>query len=304
MAELTPKFMDINNVYSGDELGLPYRDLISEGIVGSTDLAVTQRAAGANLSVDIAKGAAWVLGDTNVDAQPCYRVYNDDVVNLGISPDPSNPRKVLIVAQMTDETFAGTGRNWALVAIHGTPAASPAEPALPASALPLALVDVAAAAVSISNANITDRRVHARHGGQIVIPSVGVQGPAVSVLTGLWTSQVFDAAIWDTHGHWASGTPGRITCKVPGFYMLAGQSDFANNAGGAIRLIGIWLNNALEIQANRSAAATIPRLNVVGMLSLSKNDYVELKVYQDSGVTLNAGNNEGVPARLWATRVA
>src|SRR6266498_2637149 len=104
MAEITPPlFQDVSNVYSGDELGLPYRDLVSEGVVQATALAVSQRAAGANLSVDVAAGACWVLGDTNTDRQPCYRCINDAVVNLGISPDPSNPRKVLVVAQVTDE---------------------------------------------------------------------------------------------------------------------------------------------------------------------------------------------------------
>lgn len=165
MTELTPLFMDINSVYSGDELGLPYRDLLGEGTVAATDLAVTQRAAGANLSVDVAAGACWIAGDTNVTRQPTYRCLNDATVNKGITPDPSNPRKVLIVAQITDEGFAGTGRLWQIVAIHGTPAASPAEPALPASALPLALVDVATNATSITNANITDRRARASVGG-------------------------------------------------------------------------------------------------------------------------------------------
>lgn len=164
MAELTPLYMDISNVYSGDDLGLPWRDIIGEGVVGAGDLAVTQNGSGADLSVDVAAGACWVLGDTNPAAQPCYRCRNDATVNLGISPDASNPRKVVIAAQITDETFADTGRNWALVAIHGTPAASPLEPALPDSALKLAVITVPAAASSIVNANITDSRRRASIG--------------------------------------------------------------------------------------------------------------------------------------------
>lgn len=198
MAELTPLFMDISSVYSGDELGLPYRDLASEGIVDAGSLAVTEKAGGANLSVDVAAGAAWVLGDTNPNAQPCYRVRNDAVVNLGISPDPSNPRKVLIVAQITDETFAGTGRNWQLIAIHGTPAASPAEPALPASALPLAMIDVPAADTSITNSQITDRRVRAVAGGTLgagrtYVPVWGSTGGAPGLGNGTITGRYAQA---------------------------------------------------------------------------------------------------------------
>lgn len=179
MTELTPKFMDISSVYSGDELGLPYRDILGEGIVGAGDLVVTQRGAGINLSVDVAAGSCWVLGDTNPVAQPLYRCTNDAVVNLGISPDPSNPRKVIIVAQVTDATFAGATRQWQLIAIHGTPSGSPAEPALPASALKLAVIDVTAADASISNAQITDTRVRASVGGG---QAVGGGGGASNVI--------------------------------------------------------------------------------------------------------------------------
>ena len=166
MAERAPFFMDISNAYSGDELALPYRDIVAEGIVTAAALAVTATAP-ASLSIDIAAGPAWVLGDTNPDLQPCYRIFNDGVINKGISPDPSNPRKVLVVAQITDEAFAGVGRKWETVAIHGAPAAVPLEPALPASATPLALVDVPANAPSIVAANITDRRRLAGIAGQL-----------------------------------------------------------------------------------------------------------------------------------------
>lgn len=166
MAEVTPPlFMDVSDVYSGDEFGLPYRDLLSEGVVAVGDLAVSQRAAGANLSVDIAKGTCWVLGDTNADRQPLYRCFNDAVKNIGISPDPSLPRKVLVVAKVTDATFTGSERKWELIAKHGTPAASPVEPTLDPSEFPLALIDVTAGDTDITNAQITDRRIRASVGG-------------------------------------------------------------------------------------------------------------------------------------------
>jgi hypothetical protein len=164
--ERTPLFMNLNNVYSGDELALPYRDLVSEGIVGAGSLEVTQTGT-PGLSVNIAAGAAWVEGDTSPDFQPTYRVFNDAVVNKGISPDPSLPRKVLVVAQINDETFAGSGWNWQIVALHGDPNASPVLPDLPDSAIPLAEIDVTAGATSIVTADITDVREPASIGGAI-----------------------------------------------------------------------------------------------------------------------------------------
>lgn len=174
MAELTPLFMDINNAYSGDELGLPLRDLIGEGILAAGDLAVS---AGAGNSVNVAAGACYVLGDTNVNAQPCYRCRNDAVVNKGISPDPSNPRRVLIVAQITDETFAGSGRNWTIAALHGAPAGAPVAPALPASALPLAEILVPAGAASSAAYTFTDLRVRASVGTGGLMGIAPVGGP-------------------------------------------------------------------------------------------------------------------------------
>lgn len=164
MTEVTPLYMDINNAYSGDELGLPWRDLMGEGIVAVGDLAVS---AGSGNSVDVAAGGAWVLGDTNAVLQPNYRVYNDGIVNKGITPDATNPRYVLVVAQITDAAFSGASRNWAISAIHGTPAASPVVPATPASALPLAQVLVPTNAASSAAYTITDLRTRtAVSGGQ------------------------------------------------------------------------------------------------------------------------------------------
>lgn len=157
-----PLFMDVSSAYSGDELGLPYRDLLGQGIVAPTDLAVTAQS-GAN-SVNVAKGACWVVGDTNADLQPNYRCFNDAIVNLGISPDATQARRVRIVGQVTDQGFAGTGRVWALQALHGTPAASPVLPAEPASAISLADVLVPAAAASSAAYTFTDLRSRATIG--------------------------------------------------------------------------------------------------------------------------------------------
>jgi microcystin-dependent protein len=179
MAEVSPPlFTDTNNVYSGDEFGLPYRDIMGEGIVEVGDLAVSQRAAGANLSVDIAAGACWVKGDADLNAQPTYRCRNNSVVNLAITPDASNPRIVRIVAEVLDTTFDGSGsRLWRLRAIHGTPAGSPVAPALPSTAISLATIAVTAGDADITSGQITDLRTRA-------IVGAGLAATPTSVPTG------------------------------------------------------------------------------------------------------------------------
>lgn len=231
-----PLYMDVNNAYSGDELGLPNRDMIGEGIIGATDLAVT---AGAGNSVNIAAGSAWVLGDTNPALQPNYRVYNDAVVNLGVSPDPTNPRRVLVGAAITDQAFAGSGRLWALQAIHGTPAASPVVPATPASFLPLADVLVPAAAASSAAYTFTDLRSRARvGGGQALGPSTDLTKIIDYTVAGASVASI------DTNnalGSWAGGSLPQTYSSLLVFLKVRGttaalQTGLAftvnNDAGG------------------------------------------------------------------------
>lgn len=134
----------------------------AEGITDASALAVSQRGAGANMSVDVAAGQAVVAGDDS-GAQGKYGVWNDATKNLTISAsDPTNDRYDLVVARVKDAFYSGASNAFSLEVITGTPAGSPAEPSLPNNCLKLAVVAVAASATSITNANITDARVIAR----------------------------------------------------------------------------------------------------------------------------------------------
>lgn len=165
MAEVNPLFLNIDNVYGSDELTLPYRDIIGEGVVDAGDLLVAQNGT-PNMSVNIAEDAAWVRGDHDVNRQPTYRCYNDATKNLSIAAaDATNPRKDIVIAEVLDDIFSGASKLWRLRVITGTPAGAPAEPALPNSAHKLAVVTVGAAVSSILNADIVDTRVLAAVGG-------------------------------------------------------------------------------------------------------------------------------------------
>lgn len=130
----------------------------NEGVAASGSLAVSQRSAGANMSVDVAAGMAFVKGDDNAN-QGFYHVWNDDVKNLTITAaDGTNPRRDLIVARVKDAYYSGATNAFSLEVITGTPAGSPSDPTIPNNALVLARVAVAAGATSITNANITDLR--------------------------------------------------------------------------------------------------------------------------------------------------
>jgi hypothetical protein len=155
-----------------------------EGVAGETDLAVSERGAGANMSVDVAAGRATVKGDENAD-QGMYVVWNDDTKNLTISAaDPTNARRDIIVARVRDAFYSGATNAWALEVLTGTPAGSPSDPTIPDNCLPLARVAVAASATSITDANITDLRPSAAAlGGTVVCTST--TRPTVNLYNGL-----------------------------------------------------------------------------------------------------------------------
>lgn len=160
MALLTPLWMQ---AAIGDP-PLPYsatqdRGLIdtiatAPGVVLGGDLKVSQRAAGANMSVDVSAGSAFVAGGAAA-GQGKYLCQSTSVINVPVSPAPNTgTRTDLVVAQVNDkQTDGGPYYNWTPVSLTGMTAV----PAL-MSAIPLATVVVAAGVVSVVSANITDAR--------------------------------------------------------------------------------------------------------------------------------------------------
>jgi hypothetical protein len=149
---------------------------LGEGYLSTGSYQVIQRAAGANMTVDVASSVgegAVVTGDS-VTAQGKYFVPPTAAnVNVDIATaDATNPRNDLVVLEIKDDQHDASGLNLARVrVITGTPNASAAltdapgangTPALPSSCMPLAVVRVAAGATSIATAAISDRRPAAR----------------------------------------------------------------------------------------------------------------------------------------------
>lgn len=142
----------------------------AHGVVNSGDLAVSQNGT-PNMSVNVAAGLAAIRG-TEATAQGVYTFYNDATANLSIAAaDGSNPRRDLIIAQVRDSNYSGASLDARLAVVTGTPAGSPADPSLAAypNALVLARVAVAAAATTVTNANITDLRTRAYALGGVVV---------------------------------------------------------------------------------------------------------------------------------------
>lgn len=166
------------------------------GIVAPGDLAITQNGT-PNMSVNVAAGKAFVDGTENAN-QGAYLCVNDATVNLAISASsPTNPRKDLVVAKVQDAEWSGATNSWSLAVVTGTPAASPAEPAIPANAIVLALVDVAANATTVTNANITDRRRRSSALGGIVVCTSATRPTAPYTGQVIYETDTDHPVVWD-----------------------------------------------------------------------------------------------------------
>ena len=136
-----------------------------EGVldVDAGQLQVRQRAAGANFSVDIAAGRAAIVGD-DISDQGTYVVTSTATENRTIPGAPaSGSRTHRVVARVKDKLHNGTwtGYEWTIEVLPDTGSGTPA---VPASAVPLARVAVAAGQSSVQTANITDDRSRASVG--------------------------------------------------------------------------------------------------------------------------------------------
>lgn len=121
------------------------------GIVSgiTNQFAVAQRAAGANMSVDVATGQARIQGHVGVSTS---------IINVGVAANGTgNPRidRIILRANFTTNIVE-------VDILQGTPAGSPVAPTLTQNSamweISLAQIAVAAGAVSIATANITDER--------------------------------------------------------------------------------------------------------------------------------------------------
>lgn len=141
-------------------------ELLSEGVLGVGALKVSQRAAGANMSVDVAAGVAVIDGD-DVPEQGSYMVASTAVENLVIpAPPGSGSRTHRIVAQIRDKLHNSgdwSTYDWALQVLEDTGSGTPA---LPDSAITLALVTVQNTDTTVEDdGGIVDGRAQAAFSG-------------------------------------------------------------------------------------------------------------------------------------------
>ncbi|WP_427130290.1 hypothetical protein [Pseudarthrobacter sp. S9] len=149
------------------------------GLVTSGDLAVTQTGT-ASMNVVFGVGRAWVPGTNvgnvsggNFSKQAMYFALNDAAYTASVATsDPVNPRIDVAYLAIQDSQYSGSLNAAVLGVATGVPTSGAAYPAnaptIPANAIALAWINVAANASSISNASIT------AIAGQAISPALGL----------------------------------------------------------------------------------------------------------------------------------
>jgi hypothetical protein len=161
---------------------------IAAGAMDAASFKVTQRGAGANMSVDVADGAAWVAGttDPSYDGQQKYGVPGvSATVNLaGITAPTVSARRDIVVLRAYDNAEDGGagGGNDARVQYIKNGAETLVAEATPPNSVLLAYVDLTVGVGSVTNAMITDKRPLATSG----LPAVaaGMYLAATTALAG------------------------------------------------------------------------------------------------------------------------
>jgi hypothetical protein len=177
-----------------------------DGTIGLNDFIVQQRAAGANMTVDVAAGQAVISGTTSAN-QGKYLVTSTATANIAVSAAPgSGTRTDLVVLQVYDNEADGSGlMSWTPLVVTNPTVGTGTPPATPANAYPVASIAVAAGVGSIVNANITMLAGQALPGG---IPTIQRGTFSMSFTAGIATGTVtFPAGF--------RGTPSlQLTCQA------------------------------------------------------------------------------------------
>jgi hypothetical protein len=142
---------------------------LQEGVIGASDLMVVQRGAGANQSVDVGAGFAWVQIDTGT-RNGMGHVTNDAVANVTVTAsNGTNPRIDQIILRWNDTSIpTGAGNVPTLEVLTGTATSGATlanrtgAAALPNDCLRLADLLIPTSSTTISNTQIRDRRPWAR----------------------------------------------------------------------------------------------------------------------------------------------
>lgn len=108
-----------------------------------------------------------------------------------------------------------------------------------------------------------------------------------------------DTSSFDTDGMGTTGAAAKITINTAGIYMVTCGASFAANTTG-VRNISVWRNGStgdriIDVQGYVTSVTSANTVTASRAVSLAAGAYIDLRVYQTSGVALN------LQAQTWLT---
>lgn len=270
MTVLAPEFLQTTK-YSAQRMRqlMATGGMIQEGIYNVGDFQVKQRGAGANMSVDVTAGDAWVQGD-NTARQGWYHVGNDATVNVAVpAAHATLPRIDQVVLRIYDSTVIGGEKDLAAIEVvsgTATAAASLANltgtAALPSSAIRLGYVLVPAAGTKIETAqigNLKDHRagltgypasasplavagappMYALGRPALYVPTciTIVNAQAIASFAGTGLAFSTEDVVDNDAMHDPVTENEKVFCKTPGNYQISAQAKIAVSSAGLSCLV-------------------------------------------------------------------
>jgi hypothetical protein len=213
---------------------------LQEGVVGATDLKVSQRGAGANMSVDVAAGAGWIRVDTGT-RNGLVHVYSDAIANVEVNAAHATlPRVDRVGVRYNDTSIptgsgntpdfwygAGTATSGAQVITNGGAGYQAGALAVPNDVMLLGEFLVGAAATSVTTANIVDRRPWARGAAWL---GVRASGDTAALSATTWTD--VDSTNLKPRIETSAGALIRLRLSGSGTAPVAGTHWFAFSIDG------------------------------------------------------------------------
>ena len=283
--------------YTGQQFrGLVEAFVPQAGVTMEGDLKVTQRAAGANMSVDVAAGQAAVRG-TSIARQGTYMLRSTAVENVPIATAHATlPRIDLIVAQVLDRQADGGGTyGWQLVRVAGVENSSPVPPAAPASSLVLAHVRVNAAVSSIVAADITDVRPLNGLGSIPTWDLAGQVSPAQSIAANTVTTVRFSGTRELVGVKRVGVDDAHVKIITPGRYSVHFTFRLGSTTGTILRqamLDHLDVNNFRPRRITQATESKGGAVTVSGTLRLALNETVQARYFHNHTAALTPDDVE------------
>lgn len=223
--------------------------VVSSGVGSATDYAVTQNAT-PNLTVQVAAGDAYV---TCYNAGGgLYHVFNDGTQSAVITAAHATlPRRDLVVVRVRDIEQSGATDTADVFVVAGTASATPVDPSLPAGAsyLTLARVAVAAAATTITSANITDLRTYAHTAGGVQVVTSGTRPASAYEGQQVYETDTDRVVTWDGTAWQTSAQLGAWTAFTPTWTATTTNPTLGNGTlTGAYVQIGKTVHYRIRVR--------------------------------------------------------